>query len=332
MPLHASMTGALSAFFAVRNFTDVITSLPKPVTPMTDLLFPKNKRKQLTSPYIAVADVQEETGAVPVVVRGTQSFSVDGDKRSLGLVEVMPLSMNRVLLASELNNLVAMGMSEGVNAKLTEICENLRDRTSTSTEILVCQALSGNIAYPAHTEGGGSDTYQVELGKLKSLSASSLSSDSDIGALQKALEAQYIEQQLTGASSDVRFLAGVDAYALVVALATKNAGAVPIQWTDYGCILFGKYKIQAVSGTYKTPGSSEITEVIEAKSMQTVDLANAGKLFYAALDEFDARVQPLPFFATYEYQSDPSRVKVISSSKPLPAFAVSKSTVKKYLA
>ena len=141
-----------------------------------------------------------------------------------------------------------------------------------------------------------------------------------------------MEQQRTGASSDVRFLAGVDAYALVVDLVTKNAGAVPIQWTDYGCVLFGKYKIQAVSSTYMLPGSGTITEVIEAKSMQTIDLANAGKLLYAAIDEFDQQVQPLPFFATYEYQSPHSRVKIISSSKPLPAFAVSKSTIKKYLA
>ena len=92
------------------------------------------------------------------------------------------------------------------------------------------------------------------------------------------------------------------------------------------------FSVSIKSGTYKLPGSDTITEVIEAKSMQTVDLANTGKLFYAALDEFDARMQPLPFFATYEYQNDPSRVKIISSSKPLPAFAVSKSTIKKYLA
>ena len=328
MPLSAKLSDALRAFFTVRNVTDVITNLPKPATPMTDLLFPKNKRKQLTSPYITVADVPEEIGAVPVVVRGTPSFSINEDKRSLSL----RLAMNKVILVSELNHLVAMGMTDELNAKFIEIIKNLRDRTSVSTEIFACQALSGKIAYPVYTECGSNDIYQVELGKLKSLSDSSLTNSSDIGELQKALEEQYIEQQRTGASNDVHFLAGVDAYALVVNLVTKNAGAVPIQWTDYGCVLFGKYKIQAVSGSYMLPGSGTITEIIEAKSMQTVDLANTGKLLYAAIDEFDAQVQPLPFFATYEYQSPHSRVKIISSSKPLPVFAVSKSTIKKYLA
>ena len=328
MPLSTKLSDALRAFFTVSNVTDVIASLPKPATPMTDLLFPKNKRKQLTSPYITVADIPEEIEAVPVVVRGTPSFSVNEDKRSLRL----RLSMNKEVLVSEFNHLVAMGMTDELNAKFIEIIKDLRDRTSVSTEILACQALSGKIAYPVYTEGSSNDTYQVELGKLKSLSDSSLTSGSDIGELQKALEEQYMEQQRTGASSDVRFLAGVDAYALVVDLVTKNAGAVPIQWTDYGCVLFGKYKIQAVSSTYMLPGSGTITEVIEAKSMQTIDLANAGKLLYAAIDEFDQQVQPLPFFATYEYQSPHSRVKIISSSKPLPAFAVSKSTIKKYLA
>ncbi|WP_252723041.1 hypothetical protein [Treponema phagedenis] len=65
--IKTQLTGALNAFFNLKNFTDVVSGLPKPQTPMTDLLFPAASRKQKTSPYIAVADIQNVTGAVPVV-------------------------------------------------------------------------------------------------------------------------------------------------------------------------------------------------------------------------------------------------------------------------
>lgn len=331
MPLNAQAKGRLNAFFNLKNFTDVVTSLPKPETPMTDILFPPAKRKQKTSPSIAVKDIENATGAVPVVVRGSHSYSVNSGKKSIASIEVQPLSMNKFVSGADLNSLIAMGDIDSVKAKLTETVEELKDRTAASTEILVCQALSGKIEYPASIEGGGTDVYTVELGNLKNVGGSKLGASSTLADLQKLLEAQYIAQKQTGAASDVRFLAGDQIYSKIVELVVNATGNVPVQWTDFGCTLFGKYKIMQVSATYALPGETDATDVIDPKSIQTIDLNNTGKLFYAALDDLDAKLQPLPFFATYEEKKDPSGVKVISSSKPLPAFAVSKSTIKKYL-
>ncbi len=332
MPLHTSLDGHLNTFFNLKNFTDVVTSLPKPQTPLTDLFFPQGKRKQKTSPLIAVSDIQNETGAVPVVVRGTKSFSVDSGKKSINPIEVQPLSMNTFVSGADLNSLIAMGAVDTVQAKLAEAVENLRDRTATSTEILVAQSLSGKIEYPASVEGGGTDTYVVEIGTPQAVAGSKLTSSSSLGDLLNLLEAQFVAQQQTGAASDVRFLTGGDVYAKIIDLITNATGTVPVQWTDFGCVLYGKYKIMPMSATYALPGKTEVTEVVDAKSIQTVDLANTGKLFYAALDELDAKLRPLPFFASYEKLTDPSGIKVLSASKPLPAFAVSKTTIKKYIA
>lgn len=329
-----TLADTLVKFFNLKNFTDVVTELPKPETKMTDLLFPASKRKQKTSPYISIADIQDETGAVPVVVRGSQSYPVGGGFKSVSPIEVHPLTMSRFLSGADLNNLIALGDVDTVNAKLTEVIENLRDRTAVSTEILVCQSLSGQIKYPASVQGGAMDTYTVSIGNLKSLSAATLTATSSISDLQKELEKQFLEQQKTGASTDVRLLTGTDVYSVILDIIAKTTGgSVPVQWTEYGCVLFGKYKIMPIFGTYDLPGkSSTPTAVIDPKSIQTVDLANTGKLFFAALDELDAKLQPLPFFASYEETKDPSGIKVLSSSKPLPAFAVSKSTIKKYIA
>lgn len=330
--LNTTLTGRLNAFFNLKNFVDVLTSLPKPQTPMTDLLFPQSKRKQKTSPYIAVADVKSETGAVPVIMRGTRSYPVDQGTKKAELIEVQPLTMSKFISGADLNNLIALGDVDNINAKLTEVTENLRDRTAVSTEVLVCQALSGTIEYPVSLEGGGTDKYVVEIGGPVAMSATNLRPNTvTLGNLQKALEEQFVEQQKTGCSSDVRFLTGSNVYSRIIALTTTAPGNVPVQWTDYGCILFGKYKIMPTSATYTLPGKTTTTAVIDADSIQSIDLANTGKMFYAALDELDAKLRPLPFFATHISSKDPSGVKVLSSSKPLPAFAVSKSVIRKYL-
>lgn len=332
MPLDGRISGRLDAFFNLKNFVDVVESLAKPQTPMTDLLFPVSKRKTVTSPYVSARDIEDETGAVPVVARGSKSYSVDGGKQKLSNIEVQPFSLNRLISGAELNSLIAMGDVDGIDAKITEAIENLRDRTVRSTEILVCMSLSGKIAYPIAVEGGASDTYMVELGTLKSIASSSLTDTSKIGDLQTALEKQFFAQQATGAANDIRFLAGSDVYSMIINIISSATGNVPVQWTDYGCILFGKYKIMPVSGTYALPGKTDTKPIVDAKSIQTVDLTNTGKLFYAALDELDARLRPLPFFATYSEEKDLSAIKVRSSSKPLPAFAVTKSIIKKYIA
>lgn len=332
MAIDKRIIGKLDAFFKMGNFTDIVSTLPKVQTPMTDLLFPESKRKTVASPYINARDIQDETGAVPVVVRGAKSYSIDGGKQKLHNIEVQPFALNRLISGAELNSLIGMGDVESIEAKITDVIRNLRDRTVRSTEILSCMSLSGKILYPIAVEGGAMDTYSVELGDLKTIAASSLSDASKSGTLQAALEAQYIAQQETGSAQDVRFLAGTDAYATIMNIVSNTQNGVPVQWTDYGCMLFGKYKIMPVSGTYALPGKTGATPIIESKSIQTIDLTNTGMLFYAALDELDARLRPLPFYATYREEYDPSAIKVMSSSKPLPAFAVTKSVLKKYVA
>ncbi|WP_262373102.1 hypothetical protein [Treponema phagedenis] len=51
MPIRTQLAGSLNAFFNLKNFTDVVSGLPKPQTPMTDLLFPAASRKQNKSVY-----------------------------------------------------------------------------------------------------------------------------------------------------------------------------------------------------------------------------------------------------------------------------------------
>ena len=154
-----------------------------------------------------------------------------------------------------------------------------------------------------------------------------------IAILQQNLEQQFLEQRKTGCTTDVRYLVGTDVYSAIIGMiANTTSPNIPVQWTDYGCVLFGKYKLMPMSATYALPGKNTLTDVVDSKSIQTIDIANAGTLFYLALDDFDAGLKPLPFFAKNVKSQDPSGYKIIGMSKPLPALAVSKTVIRKYLA
>jgi hypothetical protein len=53
-----------------------------------------------------------------------------------------------------------------------------------------------------------------------------------------------------------------------------------------------------------------------------LDRSHTGKLFFAALDDLDANLAALPFYAKPVQRDDPDGVKIIASSKPLPAPAL----------
>jgi len=328
MPI--SVSGTLRPFFTQDAIASSVTTMPKPQTPLTDLLFPVAKRKQKTSPFVAEGDVEDVVGSVPVIRRGGASFSVDGKSTGIKLIEVQPISLNRFATGKELNDLIALGTTTDVQAYVNEVLEYLRDKTSQATEILVRQSLSGKIEYPMATAGSMVERYTVNYGAIKTLADVTIAAD-DLAKLQIKLEKLYQAQLSTGASGDIRFLAGDAVYEKIVSIIIAAGSIAPVVWTDYGLILFGKYKIMTMGMTYVLPGTTTAVSVIPTNYIQTVDITNAGQLFYAALDDLDAKLAPLPFYAKPVKIDDPSGYKIISESKPLPAPAISKMRRQQFL-
>jgi hypothetical protein len=328
--MQISISGALRPFFTQDAIADAIVAMPKPLTPLTDLLFPVAKRSQKTSPFIPEGDVEDVVGSVPVVRRGSESYSVDGKSTKINLIEVQPISLNRFAKGKELNDLIALGTTNGIQAYVNEVLEYLRDKTSAATEILVRQSLSGKIEYPMATAGSISEKYTVNFGTIKTLADVTIASD-NLAKLQLKLEALYQAQLSTGGSGDIRFFTADDVYSKIVEIVVAAGNSAPVIWTDTGLTLFGKYKIMTMGMTYVLPGTSTAVPVIPAGFIQTVDITNAGKLFYAALDDLDANLAPLPFYAKPVKVDDPSGYKFVSESKPLPAPAISKMRRQRFL-
>jgi hypothetical protein len=248
---------------------------------------------------------------------------VDTTEKTRTLIEVDPVSPSVFISAKDINDLIALGETGSIQAFIAEKIELLRDRVSETIEVMSRQALSGKIDYPYATENGAGGSCEINLGTPKKLDPVNLAS-ADIPHLQIWLEELYQAQAATGASGDVAFLMGSGLYSFLVNKIVAAKLSAPVVWHPEGMTLFGKYKIQAQGLTYTLPGSKDVHKVLENNQVQTLDKSHSGKLFFAALDDLDANLAALPFYAKPVEKKDPDGVKIVASSKPLPAPALSK--------
>jgi hypothetical protein len=315
--------GRLILFFSQASVADIVNGLSKPLTPMTDFLFPPAVRKQKQSPFISTEEVRNETGAIPLIRRGSASYPVDTIKTTRTLLEVDPVSPSVFISAKDINDLIALGEAESIKAFIAEKIELLRDRVSETIETMSRQSLSGKINYPYATADGIGGNCEIELGKSRELKPVNLTG-ADIPKVQIWLESLYQEQAATGASGDIVILAGTAVYTFLVNLFVAAKLSAPVVWQSDGLDLFGKYKIRTQGLTYKLPGSTELYQTLPNNQVLTLDRSHTGKLFFAALDDLDANLAALPFYAKPVEKKDPDGVKIVASSKPLPAPALSK--------
>ena len=322
--------GTFSKCFTQESVADIVSNLPKPTTPLMDLLFPANRRVQKASPFVSVADIKGVTGAVPLVRRDGRSVPIDPTKSTNMLVEVDPIKVSRFLSGKDVNDLISFGQAQSIQATVEENIGYCRDKISETTEVLCRQALTGKIAYPYATEDGQGGTCEIELGKPQTLTAATLKTNSTLAEIQGLFEKALTEYQAkVGTAGKPVFMLGATVYSnLISALSALNGGFNAFaKWTDTGLVLLGRYEIMSMALTFVLPGDKTVYSVVADNQIKIIDLANPGKLFYAALDDLEANLAPLPFFAKTWEEKDPSGVKIVGESKPLPAIAMSRVAV-----
>lgn len=317
--------GTFSRYFSQQRIADIVGGLPKPDTQLTDLLFPPERRVQKASPYITARDIKQATGAIPLVRRDGRSVPIDATESVNSLIEVDPFKPSLFVSAKDINDMIAAGESTSVETQLAQWIQELRDSVSASTEILVRQAMSGKISYPYSTINGAGGVCEITLGTPHTLKSASLSASSTLVDVQKMFESALAEHSnKTGATGRPVFLMGYAAYAALVNVLIKMGSSAPVVWNTNGLTLLGKYSIQTAALTYQLPGDKTVHKIIADNSVRIYDQANPGKLIYAALDDLDANLAPLPFYAKPVEVNDPDGVKLIGASKPFPALAMSR--------
>jgi hypothetical protein len=314
--------GTINRFFTRDSVADVVSGLPKIQTPMMDLLFPQSARKQKASPYLSLDEVTGAIGSVPLTARGGSSVSIDGTGKKRTIIEPCELKPATFLSARDINDLIALNDTESISAALTDRIAELRDTVVMSSETMTRQAFSGKISFPVKDDNGGTANFEIELGTPKNFGTDNIKT-ANLAMLQTWLEKLYTKQSALSAGQ-IRFMMGSAVYAKVCDIVISAGSAAPVVWTPEGLILFGKYQILTGVSTYTLPGTDSAVEILGANKVRTFDLSNTGKLFYCALDDLDAKLAPMPFYAKPIYKTDPDGVKLVGSSKIIPAVAVSK--------
>jgi hypothetical protein len=315
--INRELAAALAKYFTVPEIVRLLKGLPPLKTPVMDLVYPEARRKQKASAFISLAEVQNIVGAAPVVRKGTRSQPLDTGETSGSIIEPEAFNPSIFIKASELNQLISVGMETSVQAFVQDAIETLRNACRQGTEIMAAQSLSGAIDYSMATESGTFKNYHVGYGEIKTLDAVDITSMS-YGDLRKVLEETYTDQQQTGYAGKIRFLAASDAYSAIINIVIQKS-AIPARFVEDGLIIEGKYYIIPFGITYRKPGAEGAAPVIPAKHLQAIDLDAPHTLFYCAIDDLDANLAPLPFFAKQKISDDPSGIKIIGNSKPLPA-------------
>jgi hypothetical protein len=313
----------LRKYFTPEAIVAALVSLPSLRTPVMDLLF--GNVVNVPRPVVGYKDMGLPSGNIPVVRRGTQSTPLSESSGSISMIEPQPVNPSEFLSGADLNNLTMLGQTS-IQQEITNIIDRLRRPCRATAEALAVQALTGKINYFMRVGGGANIPYEVDYGTIGDATAGIAKKFDAAGVkisdVVKGVAAILEVLKATADGNDIAILAGFDVFAALCDIAGANNNASIATASADGISIGGGFKIQLLASTYKNLDTGAAVPVVPAKHLLVVDKQAGHKMIYAALDSIDAGLQPLPFFATYETTKDPSGVKVIGESKPLPVVNV----------
>ena len=307
----------LKKFFTREAVVDTLQRLPELQTPVMDLIYPL--RVNHPFPVVGYKDLGLPPGNIPVVRRGTQSYPLVPKDNSVTMIEVQPVNPSVFLSAADLNNLKLLD-PQGQQQYIDNQIDNLRRACRATAEALAAQSLTGSISYPLRGEGGALLTYDILFGTPASITESKKWDDANtrISDIIKTLGKMMDALKKTAPAMDVVFLCGFDVYAALVEKIGALPNSVVAQVGADFVSLGGVAKIQLLPATYIDLTTGQAVSAIPAKTVLAVDRSAGFKLIYAALDNLEAGLVALPFYAQPIPTQDPSGVKIVAESKPLP--------------
>lgn len=273
---------------------------------------------------ISVSDLTRHLSNIPVVRRGTTAYALDKTGGSLIVIDPQGIDVSDKMMAKDINDLKLLMMTQGNNAIKKYLEGRINDMLITvqkSIEALSAQSLTGTISYPMKTDSGV-DLYEVEFGDTLTFNfVDKLTPSTSLADVYTLLSDMHSEMQESEYGDDVVTLAGSKAFGVIlniVGASKGKSGAISASITAPGELDVGGFKVIKVSGKYRGV-NNVMTDKIDPSSLCMIDLNASHSLYYLALDDIDAGLQPLPFFTSHEITKDPSAVKLIGRSKPLPA-------------
>ncbi|WP_108945630.1 major capsid protein [Shewanella halifaxensis] len=289
--------------------------------PIRELVFKDTKQHPFSS--ISVAELSKVLSNVPMVRRGTKAYALDHKSGAMTVIEPQGIDLSDFIGAKELNDLKALIVQQGNDALKAYLETRINDMlvsVEKTVEVLCAQALTGTIHYPMKTDAG-TDVYEIDFGETQRFNlVEKLAANTSLAKLHGLFTS--MSSQMSEYDFDVEqvVVAGKEAFATILAIAntaTKQS-IINVTLTSPTELNIGGFRIFSIAGTYKGVGKVK-TDKVDSKSIAMIDIAAMHRMYYLALDDLDAGLQPLPFFASHEFSKNPSGVELIGRSKPIPA-------------
>lgn len=297
-----------------------LTALPVLETPVMDTVF--TYRPQQPMALIGSDIVQAATRAMPLGRRGGRSISVSGGTGSTSFFEPFPIHPDISVTGADLNNLTII---QGNQASLTAWAQGktdiLRRIVRATTEAMCTTALSGKIQWPVQLEGGAFETYEVDFGAVQTFAM--VKKWSVAGAKMvdvfTSLRGMHKKIKAKGYGGKIAIWAGEEAYNQLFSLAENYVSTAQfrVEITEMG-INVGGYLVVPRDEMYYNPQTKAMVPIVSAKKVKMIALDAGHVMPYAALDDLDANLQPMPFFIKPIKTDNPSGYQLVAESKPFP--------------
>jgi hypothetical protein len=308
----------LRQYFTPKAIADTLEMLPPLSSPVMDKVYPEASRRQHQFPVLGFSEIKRVVKNVPVVRRGSVAVAVEGDTGGITYIEPQPIEISTFLSAKELNDMKLLS-DKGIQEHINDKIDFLRRIIRKTTEALSAQSLTGEISYPMKT-ATGLDTYTVNFGSTLSYTINT-AWDSSNKKLSGILEDLIgISEAISeGGYSNIAFLAGSKAFSSLanLVLITAVESKISAQITEKNIMLAG-FTIELMNSKYIDLTTGQTKYAVPPDKICAVSLDASHTLYYCAIDDIEAGLVAMPFFATPDTKKNPSGVEIVGKSKPLP--------------
>lgn len=319
----------IRSYFSMALVTRLVENRTPAASAIFDTVF-TNRVSRATS-RISLAQIQRVTKSMPVISRGGQAIPLDPRNAAVTLIEPLAIMLSDFISGATLNELRALygtGDENGqslVASELDRIVLDLMHSTELTRNALCAQAISGKIDYMMDSNGM-KERYVINYGTTQKHTLTTLLDDDNatIVSLVQTLQAMQKRISDAGYAGTPIVLAGTNAFCTITNLimVTDNAGRMGATVSGNMINILG-YPIHLVNGTYHDVNASgkDITkDEIDTNSLCML-IKDYTELDYLAVDDVQGNLQATPFFSKPVDIQDPSGIKVISESKPIPLVA-----------
>ena len=307
----------LRKYFTPRAIAQTLEKLPPLQTPVLDRIYPESVRKQHQLPVLGINEIKRTVKNVPVVRRGTAAVPLQDGQGGISYIEPQPIEVSSFISAKELNDMKLLS-EKGIQEYIAGVIDYQRQVIRKTTEALAAQSLKGEISYPMKTNAGY-DLYVVSFGSTNSYTVSTPWNAENKKFADVLLDLIRISELLNKKGySNVAFLAGSRAFITLAQLVLNLQGdTIKAQVTEKAITLAG-FTVELFNGVYEDPRDGSTRYVVEPNYICAVALDAPFTLYYCAIDDIEAGLVAMPYYATPDMKKNPSGVEIVGKSKPLP--------------